>query len=127
MHSIEIEFSFTSISIPIENQNRTLENGILDYAIERDADIKLINDSLNSVHLGELWPISDKPFNSNYSENYTCVGEPEYCNYTEGEYLEMVYDYIFPTPGEWVLIGFHTIVFLVGLVSTTKLFSTNFC
>lgn len=89
----------------------------MDYAIERDADVRLINDSSNLVHLGELWPISDKPINSNYSENYTCVGEPEYCNYTEEEYLEMVYDYIFPTPGEWVLIGFHTIVFLVGLVS----------
>lgn len=51
-----------------------------------------------------------------YHENVTCVGEPEYCNLTEMEYLQMLYDYIFPTPGEWVLIGFHTAVFLVGLV-----------
>lgn len=81
-----------------------------------------------------LWPINDKPTNSNIlcttidsvsnsdtiscnSENYTCVGEPEYCNLTESEYLEMLHDYIFPTPGEWVLIGFHAAVFLVGLVS----------
>lgn len=109
-----------------------MENGIgtLDYATESDADGKLRNVSSNFANSGELWPISDKSTNSNilcntvdgdsnacYTENYTCVGEPEYCNYTEGEYLEMIYDYIFPTPGEWVLIGFHTIVFLVGLVS----------
>lgn len=49
--------------------------------------------------------------------NETCVGEPEYCNYTEHEYRQMVYEYLFPTPGEWVLIGCHAVVFLVGLVS----------
>lgn len=74
-----------------------------------------------------LRPINDKATNSSSvcsdsisckSEvNDTCVGEPEYCNLTEVEYLEMLYDYIFPTPGEWVLIGFHAAVFLVGLVS----------
>lgn len=52
-----------------------------------------------------------------YPENVTCVGDPEYCNLTELEYLQMLYDYIFPTPGEWVLIGFHAAVFIVGLVS----------
>lgn len=52
-------------------------------------------------------------------ENVTCVGDPEYCNYTEFEYLQMLYDYIFPTPGEWVLIGFHAAVFIVGLVSSS--------
>lgn len=50
-------------------------------------------------------------------KNDTCVGEPEYCNYTELEYRQMVYDYIFPTPGEWVLVACHAVVFLVGLVS----------
>lgn len=50
--------------------------------------------------------------------NDTCVGELEYCNYTEGEYNDMLYNYIFPTPGEWVAIGFHLAVFLVGLVSS---------
>lgn len=49
--------------------------------------------------------------------NETCPGEQEYCNYTELQYRQMLFDYIFPTAGEWVLIGCHTIVFLVGLVS----------
>lgn len=50
-------------------------------------------------------------------KNESCVGEPDYCNMTESEYRQMVYDYIFPSHGEWVLIGCHGIVFLVGLVS----------
>lgn len=48
--------------------------------------------------------------------NSTCVGDPLYCNLTETEYHEMLYDYIFPTTGEWILIGFHGAVFTVGLV-----------
>lgn len=128
-----------------EMYNQTLDNGIVDYAVDSDADGKQRNVSSNLVHSEEvlikpaeewlatnpLWPIGDKPTNSNtvcngidgddpiscYTENYTCVGEPEYCNLTEEEYHEMLYDYIFPTFGEWILIGFHTIVFLVGLVS----------
>lgn len=117
-----------------------MENEIIDYLNESDADDKLLkNVSLNLIHSGELWPISDKPTNSNvlcdtvdgdpnscYIYNYTCVGEPEYCNLTEEEYFQMIYDYIFPTPGEWVLIGFHTIVFLVGLVSNYCC-NFNFC
>ena len=110
------------------NQNRPLENELVDDVTESDFDINLRNVSSNELFIkdsGELWPINDKPTNSNmlcndsscYSENTTCVGEPEYCNFTEEEYLQMVYDYIFPTPGEWVLIGFHTVVFLIGLVS----------
>lgn len=53
-----------------------------------------------------------------YQQNETCVGAPEYCNYTREEYIKMLYDYIFPTTGEWILIGCHAVVFVVGLVST---------
>lgn len=60
---------------------------------------------------------TDDTFMAFNLKNETCVGEPEYCNYTEHEYRQMVYDYLFPTAGEWVLIGCHAIVFLVGLVS----------
>lgn len=52
-----------------------------------------------------------------HQENITCVGAPEYCNYTYEEYQSMLYDYIFPTTGEWILIGFHAAVFTIGLVS----------
>lgn len=102
----------------------------MDHVLDGDANSKTKNvssmarfDELSTLDdewlaTSTLWPIIDKATNSNtLFENYTCVGEPEYCNLTEAEYLEMIYDYIFPTPGEWVLIGFHTIVFFVGLVS----------
>lgn len=53
---------------------------------------------------------------NNLGTNRTCVGDPLYCNLTEAEYHEMLYEYIFPTTGEWILIGFHGAVFTVGLV-----------
>lgn len=51
------------------------------------------------------------------NHNITCVGEPQYCNYTYDEYVEMLYDYIYPTVPEWILIATHAVVFFMGLVS----------
>lgn len=50
--------------------------------------------------------------------NSTCVGEEIYCNYTYEEYVDMLYDYIYPTVPEWILIFSHAVVFFMGLVST---------
>lgn len=49
--------------------------------------------------------------------NVTCVGEREYCNYTYDEYISLLYDYIYPTTPEWILICSHLVVFIMGLVS----------
>lgn len=49
--------------------------------------------------------------------NITCVGDPLYCNLTYEEYLELLYDYIYPTVPEWILIFSHAVVFIMGLVS----------
>lgn len=46
-----------------------------------------------------------------------CVGDPEYCNLTEHQYMQLLYDYIWPTVPEWILICSHFVVFLMGLVS----------
>lgn len=46
-----------------------------------------------------------------------CVGDPEYCNLTQNEYMKLLYDYIWPTVPEWILICSHLVVFLMGLVS----------
>lgn len=45
-----------------------------------------------------------------------CVGDPEFCNMTRDDYIEMLNDYIFPQPYEWVLIATHAIVFIIGLI-----------
>lgn len=50
------------------------------------------------------------------NHNITCVGEAIYCNYTYDEYVEMIYDYIYPTVSEWILIFSHAVVFFMGLV-----------
>lgn len=49
--------------------------------------------------------------------NITCVGEREYCNLTYDEYIILLYDYIYPTTPEWILICSHLVVFIMGLVS----------
>ncbi|XP_052743188.1 orexin/Hypocretin receptor type 1 [Bicyclus anynana] len=46
----------------------------------------------------------------------SCVGDPDYCNMTEEEYFQMLNDYIYPQPYEWVLIATHAIVFVIGLI-----------
>ncbi|XP_053618332.1 orexin receptor type 2-like [Plodia interpunctella] len=45
-----------------------------------------------------------------------CLGDEEYCNLTRQDYEEMLYEYIYPHTYEWVLIGTHTVVFVMGLV-----------
>ncbi|CAG5049741.1 unnamed protein product [Parnassius apollo] len=45
-----------------------------------------------------------------------CVGSPEFCNLTREEYVTMLNAYIYPQTYEWVLIGTHTAVFIIGLV-----------
>uniref|UniRef100_A0A182NNE6 Uncharacterized protein n=1 Tax=Anopheles dirus TaxID=7168 RepID=A0A182NNE6_9DIPT len=47
--------------------------------------------------------------------NVTCVGDPDFCNLTYGEYRQLLMDYIYPSTGEWILIASHTVVFLMGL------------
>lgn len=54
-----------------------------------------------------------------YENDTICVGDVIYCNLTYEEYHELLYDYIFPSVSEWVLIISHIIVFVVGLVSIT--------
>ncbi|XP_013176423.1 PREDICTED: orexin receptor type 1-like [Papilio xuthus] len=45
-----------------------------------------------------------------------CVGSPEFCNLTKEEYVKMLQEYIYPQTYEWVLIGTHSAVFVIGLV-----------
>ncbi|XP_063629110.1 orexin/Hypocretin receptor type 1-like [Cydia splendana] len=51
----------------------------------------------------------------NYSTT-ACPGDQDYCNMTREEYIEMLQEYIYPRPFEWVLITTHAIVFVIGLI-----------
>lgn len=69
-----------------------------------------------TVELGRL--MDNVELTTEY-ENFTeepCVGDPDFCNMTKEEYIEMLNDYIFPQPYEWVLIATHAIVFVIGLI-----------
>lgn len=66
---------------------------------------------------------SDKYARDNETDLYNmtiqeenCIGDRDFCNLTHEEYYEMLLEYIFPQPYEWVLIVSHTLVFLIGLV-----------
>lgn len=67
----------------------------------------------------ELGRLMDNVEQTTEYENFTeepCVGDPDFCNMTKEEYIEMLNDYIFPQPYEWVLIATHAIVFVIGLI-----------
>lgn len=51
----------------------------------------------------------------NVSED-VCIGAAEFCNMSKEEYVAMLNDYIYPQTYEWVLIGTHSLVFVMGLV-----------
>ncbi|XP_072948111.1 orexin/Hypocretin receptor type 1-like [Epargyreus clarus] len=54
----------------------------------------------------------------NYTEE-ECIGAAEFCNMTREDYTTMLNNYIYPQVYEWVLIGTHTAVFIIGLVGNT--------
>lgn len=58
---------------------------------------------------------STEYFDVNSTEE-PCVGDLEFCNMTEEEYMEMLNEYIYPQSYEWVLIATHAIVFVIGLI-----------
>ncbi|XP_058065774.1 uncharacterized protein LOC131215402 [Anopheles bellator] len=66
--------------------------------------------------------VCDDEYQMEYNENclidhnVTCVGDPDFCNLTYGEYRQLLMDYIYPSTGEWILIASHTVVFIMGLV-----------
>ncbi|XP_073962534.1 orexin/Hypocretin receptor type 1-like [Choristoneura fumiferana] len=87
--------------------------------INKDKSIKDVN--VTNYNTNKEKPIEDVSLTGNVYdeaavENVTCVGDAEYCNMSREEYTEMLNDYIYPKPYEWVLIATHSVVFVVGLV-----------
>ncbi|XP_022833698.1 orexin receptor type 1-like [Spodoptera litura] len=108
-----------SISIngnkPRRSGNRTNDDSIFEID-------EYINATLNSSYdklEGITTDYDDQTNLSIYDDDYIerpCVGQPDYCNMTRREYLDMLTEYIFPQPYEWVLIATHAIVFVIGLI-----------
>ncbi|KAL0812091.1 hypothetical protein ABMA28_009475 [Loxostege sticticalis] len=69
-----------------------------------------------SINVNEPTETSKNEVEIDLNETEECVGSEEYCNMTKEEYLAMMNDYIYPQTYEWILIGTHTVVFIIGLV-----------
>lgn len=87
-------------------QNKTEEK---QKRTEEDISMSIENDT----EFGKFEATTEFDFNNTHEP---CVGLEDYCNMTRDEYMEMLYDYIFPRPYEWVLIVIHAVVFIIGLI-----------
>lgn len=102
-------------------EDKTINYNIVKRSIqnkteERQQVMKEENISMkiqNDTEFDKYDATTDFDFNS--TEEH-CVGWHEYCNMTRDEYMNMLYDYIFPQPYEWVLIAIHAVVFIIGLI-----------
>ncbi|PZC77639.1 hypothetical protein B5X24_HaOG203147 [Helicoverpa armigera] len=100
--------SITNLDIKPRRDNKSdnvfeIEEYIMNTTLNKDNEE--IQDSYNSTEIYEDDEIETP-----------CVGEPEYCNLTRQQYYDMLIEYIFPQPYEWVLIATHAIVFVIGLI-----------
>lgn len=76
-------------------------------------------DNHNDVLCDEEYYMEEYNENCFIDHNVTCVGDPLYCNLTNEEYQQLLMDYIYPSTAEWILIASHSVVFIMGLVSTS--------
>lgn len=75
-------------------------------------------DNHNDVLCDEEYDTEEYNENCFIDHNVTCVGDPLYCNLTYEEYRQLLMDYIYPSTAEWILIASHSVVFIMGLVSS---------
>ncbi|GAB0095139.1 G protein-coupled receptor, rhodopsin-like [Sergentomyia squamirostris] len=94
---------------------RSVENTTDDFNMDQYF-VELMNAPVTPEVLQNATCNEYEDLNCIIDHNITCVGDPMYCNLTYNEYMDLLYDYIFPTVPEWILIFSHSIVFLMGLV-----------
>jgi hypothetical protein len=74
---------------------------------------------LRSLPAGVAFPALAAMFldyeNITYDDNSTANCTNDYC-ISDDDYLALMENYIFPTPAEWLLIAFHGLVFIAGLI-----------
>ncbi|XP_037049143.1 orexin receptor type 1-like isoform X1 [Bradysia coprophila] len=104
------------------DESSTSANGLHDPSTTRPTIVAAVESNDNGEYMIDNGYHLDTYGNSScmdddcINHNLTCVGEELYCNYTYDEYVEMLYDYIYPSVTEWILIFSHAVVFFMGLV-----------
>ena len=88
-------------------------------------------DELFSSGVGAVANIGSVGAASSSSDGSVSVGgngteavlSPENCTngmcIPDADYLEEIWDYIFPSPVEWIFIGLHVVVFFMGLIGNS--------
>lgn len=99
--TIDINIIKRSILNKTEDNEKITEEDNINMKIQNDTDFDKFD--------------ATTEFDFNNTEE-PCVGSSDYCNMTRDEYIEMLYEYIFPKPYEWVLIAIHAVVFIIGLI-----------
>ncbi|NP_001127740.1 neuropeptide receptor A5 isoform X1 [Bombyx mori] len=84
------------------------------------SSLKNLNETMkqsnNETEFGRLLDATEMTTEYDNFTEEPCVGDRAFCNLTREEYMEMLNDYVFPQPYEWVLIATHAIVFVIGLI-----------
>lgn len=97
-------------------QNMELMSIEANPIMELSSNLSSYNSSL-TTSLDYITTCSETSSDFVIDHSVHCVGEKLYCNLSKEEYEDLLYDYIFPSLPEWILIISHIIVFLMGLVS----------
>lgn len=120
MHAKMLPHLVTALLVHYANGKKTEE--VEDAPNQETEEKLLINIDLynNSIiQTPKATPQMELPSVFNGTLNATvepCVGDEEFCNMTEEEYILMLNKYIYPQPYEWVLIATHCMVFTMGLI-----------
>ncbi|KAL4717450.1 hypothetical protein ACJJTC_000599 [Scirpophaga incertulas] len=106
-YNISIKYNITKDSL-IEPEYILLNTTKNDITGSNNIDLQLSKmiDQADTTDDYDIYNFTEEP----------CVGDPEFCNMTKEEYMDMLNEYIFPHPYEWVLIATHAIVFVIGLI-----------
>lgn len=112
-----------NISEKNKRQSSRMENLLSSLVTTTTTDGLFYNSSTMDLFLKPVLTCSESSGDCAIDHSVVCVGDPEFCNLTQSEYEELLYDYISPTVPEWILIFSHICVFLMGLVSGSSLIS----
>lgn len=116
--SERIHTSSTSASNQMESElSSKMDQNVVDAGTNASSNESDLNDT-NGIIIGKA-ETCDERENASCIIDHTvvCVGDPQYCNLTKDEYMDLLYEYITPTTAELILIVSHCIVFTMGLVS----------
>lgn len=100
----------TAMSISEDNEFPTTSTIIPEWSDFTTAEFSTAN-------LTELPCLpEDEGISCTIDHRVKCVGNVDYCNDTMEQYMNMMHEYIKPSPPEWILIFAHAVVFFMGLV-----------